>query len=191
MYNFYAYIGRMKYIERWSLMKNANKENIMQHSGEVALIAHSLALINNRYFNGTINAEKVATLALYHEVSEVITGDLPTPIKYYNPEIKKAYKDIEHLANSKLLSMLPSELKEDLSKFVEPDTSSLEYKLLKGADKLCAYIKCIEELKSGNKEFALAKKNIESELNANQLPEVRYFMDNFIKGYELSLDEID
>jgi 5'-deoxynucleotidase len=180
----------MKFIERWSLMKNTFKENIMQHSCEVALIAHCLTLINNKYFKGTVNAERVAGLALYHEVSEVITGDLPTPVKYYNPEIKKAYKDIEHLANKKLISMLPEEFKDDLSQILEPDLKSYEYKLLKGADKICAYIKCIEELKSGNKEFTLAKNNIEEELNSNALPEVRYFLDNFVKGYEKTLDEM-
>lgn len=190
-YNFYAYLGRMKYIERWSLMYSTVKENIMEHSEQVAQIAHALAMINNKIFGGDANAEKCVTLAVFHECSEVITGDLPTPIKYYNNEIKVAYKDLEAVSNKKLLSMLPEEFKLDYEKIISPDESTIEYKLSKSADKLSAYIKCLEELKSGNKEFQKAEKSIKKELEASPMPEVKYFMDNFIPGFKKTLDELD
>lgn len=190
-YNFYAYLGRMKYIERWSLMYSTVKENIMEHSEQVAQIAHALAMINNKIFGGEANAEKCVTLAVFHECSEVITGDLPTPIKYYNNEIKVAYKDLEAVSNKKLLSMLPEEFKLDYEKIISPDESTIEYKLSKSADKLSAYIKCLEELKSGNKEFQKAEKSIKKELEASPIPEVKYFMDNFIPGFKKTLDELD
>lgn len=190
-YNFYAYLGRMKYIERWSLMYSTVKENIMEHSEQVAQIAHALAMINNKIFGGDANAEKCVTLAVFHECSEVITGDLPTPIKYYNNEIKVAYKDLEAVSNKKLLSMLPEEFKLEYEKIISPDESTIEYKLSKSADKLSAYIKCLEELKSGNKEFQKAEKSIKKELEASPIPEVKYFMENFIPGFKKTLDELD
>lgn len=190
-YNFYAYLGRMKYIERWSLMYSTVKENIMEHSEQVAQIAHALAMINNKIFGGDANAEKCVTLAVFHECSEVITGDLPTPIKYYNNEIKVAYKDLEAVSNKKLLSMLPEEFKLEYEKIISPDESTIEYKLSKSADKLSAYIKCLEELKSGNKEFQKAEKSIKKELESSPIPEVKYFMENFIPGFKKTLDELD
>lgn len=190
-YNFYAYLGRMKYIERWSLMYSTVKENIMEHSEQVAQIAHALAMINNKIFGGDANAEKCVTLAVFHECSEVITGDLPTPIKYYNNEIKVAYKDLEAVSNKKLLSMLPEEFKFEYEKIISPDESTIEYKLSKSADKLSAYIKCLEELKSGNKEFQKAEKSIKKELESSPIPEVKYFMENFIPGFKKTLDELD
>lgn len=192
MYNFFAYMSRMKLIRRWSLMKAVTEENIAEHSAQVAQIAHALAVIANRIYGKTVNADRVATLALYHESSEVITGDLPTPIKYYNPEIRDAYKSIEGVANGKLLSMLPEELKEDYVPLIEHDTDTYEYKLVKAADKLSAYVKCVEELKSGNREFAKAEQALGREIEAYlYLDEVKYFCDNFLESFSKTLDELE
>ena len=192
MYNFFAYMSRMKLIRRWSLMKAVTEENIAEHSAQVAQIAHALAVIGNKLYGREVNADRVATLALYHESSEVITGDLPTPIKYYNPQIREAYKDIEGVANAKLLSMLPEELREEYAPLVEQETESYEHKLVKAADKLSAYVKCVEELKSGNKEFAKAEAALAGELEAyDSLPEVRYFCDKFLASFSKTLDELD
>jgi 5'-deoxynucleotidase len=188
---FFAYLNRMKYIERWGLMRSTVKENIMEHSYQTAAIAHCLALINNKIFKGSADAEKTVMLALYHEVSEVITGDLPTPIKYHNAKIKTAFSEIEKLAEEKLLAMLPKEFAEDYKTVVMPDTESIEYKLMKGADKLAAYIKCIEETNSGNKEFAKAKSSIKEIIEKHPLEEVKYFYEKFIPGYGKTLDELD
>ncbi len=182
----------MKLIRRWALMKAVTDENIAEHSAEVAQIAHALAVIANKLYNKEINADRVTTLALYHEASEVITGDLPTPIKYYNPEIRKAYKDIESIANSKLLSMLPDELREEYTPIIEQDSSTYEHRLVKAADKLSAYVKCLDELKSGNKEFAKAKTALKKEVEAYfDMPEVKYFCDKFLSSYSKTLDELD
>lgn len=191
MSNFFSYMSRMKYIERWSLMRNTVKENIMEHSEQVAQIAHALAVISNKIYHGNVNVELVLAISVYHEASEVITGDLPTPIKYFNPEIKGAYKDLEKLANNKFLNMIPEEIRSDYSSILEPDTSSYEYKLVKAADKLSALIKCIEEITSGNSEFAKAKSIIEKDLGNNPLPEVKYFIDKFIPSFYKSLDELE
>ncbi len=191
-YNFFAYMARMKLIRRWSLMKSVSEENIAEHSAQVAQIAHALALIKNRLFEGNLNADRVATIALYHETSEVLTGDLPTPIKYYNPEIRKAYKDIEHIANDKLLSMLPPELQNDYREVVEADTEAYEYMLVKAADKISAYIKCVEELRSGNKEFAKAEKALKAAIEAYYCyGEVKYFCDTFLGSFKKTLDELE
>lgn len=192
MYNFFAYMSRMKLIRRWSLMKSVTDENIAEHSAQVAQIAHALAVIAGKIYGKTVNADRVTTLALYHESSEVITGDLPTPIKYYNPEIRSAYKDIESVANSKLLSMLPESLKEEYAPLIEQDDSCYEHKLVKAADKLSAYIKCIEELRSGNREFAKAEIALKKEVEAYfYLPEVKYFCDSFLSSFSKTLDELD
>ena len=192
MYNFFAYMSRMKLIRRWSLMKAVTDENIAEHSAQVAQIAHALAVIANKIYSKEINADRVATLALYHESSEVITGDLPTPIKYYNPEIRSAYKNIESVANKKLLSMLPDELCEEYKPLIEQDSDSYEHELVKAADKLSAYVKCVEELKSGNREFAKAQVALKTEVEAYfYLPEVKYFCDNFMDSFSKTLDELD
>ena len=192
MYNFFAYMSRMKLIRRWSLMKAVTDENIAEHSAQVAQIAHALAVIANKIYSKEINADRVATLALYHESSEVITGDLPTPIKYYNPEIRSAYKNIESVANKKLLSMLPAELCEEYKPLIEQDSDSYEHELVKAADKLSAYVKCVEELKSGNREFAKAEASLKTEVEAYfRLPEVKYFCDNFMESFSKTLDELD
>lgn len=191
MFKFFAYIDRMKYIKRWSLMRSVREENIMEHSHQVAVIAHALALISNKIFGGNVDVSKTVLLAQYHEVGEVITGDLPTPIKYFNPEIKSAYKDLEKNACERILNMLPDELKEEYSAFVLPKTDTLEYALVKAADKLSAYVKCTEELKAGNLEFKKAKASIEKELKNLKLKEVDYYIKTFAGAYELTLDELD
>lgn len=190
MYNFYAYISRMKNIKRWGIMRNTQSENIKEHSLDVAIIAHALALIQNRMFGGNVNAERVLALAVFHETSEVITGDLPTPIKYFNPKIKAAYKEIEHVAVEKMIDMVPPELEQDYRDLLTAENSE-EYKIVKYADKLSAYIKCIEEVQSGNMEFERAKKRIADELSQISAPEVRYFIDNCLPGYSLTLDELN
>ena len=192
MHHFFAYMARMKLIRRWSLMKSVSEENIAEHSAQVAQIAHALALIKNRYFGGSINADRVTTLALYHETSEVLTGDLPTPIKYYNPEIRKAYKDIEGVANEKLLGMLPDGLKEDYRPLVMGDESAYEQRLVKAADKISAYVKCVEELRSGNREFVKAEATLRAEVERLcEMEEVHYFCDTFMDTFRKTLDELD
>lgn len=173
-------------------MKSVNDENIAEHSAQVAQIAHALAVIANKLYGKEINADRVGTLALYHESSEVITGDLPTPIKYYNPDIRTAYKNIEGIANEKLLSMLPEELREEYAPIIEQDADSYEHRLVKAADKLSAYIKCIEELRSGNREFAKAELALKAEIEAyRDMDEVCYFCDTFLSSFSKTLDELD
>ncbi|MCD8041136.1 MAG: 5'-deoxynucleotidase [Clostridia bacterium] len=190
-YDFYAFLDRMKYIKRWSLMRSVREENIMEHSQEVALIAHALAVINNKYCGGNADGGKCVLYAVYHECSEVVTGDLPTPIKYFNSSINGAYKDLEGLACDRLLTMLPEEMKEDIAEYVKPDTQSIEWKLVKAADRFSAYIKCLEEKRCGNTEFEKARKSIEEDLMGRKMPEVTKFFELFIGGYEKTLDELD
>ena len=191
-YNFFAYMARMKLIRRWSLMKSVSEENIAEHSAQVAQIAHALALIKNRMFGGNLNVDRVTSAALYHETSEVLTGDLPTPIKYYNPEIRASYKSIEKTANDKLISMLPPELQGDYRELIEISPDSYEYMLIKAADKISAYIKCIEELRSGNREFVKAEATLKKEVKAYCVhEEVAYFVDNFIDTFKKTLDELE
>ena len=191
MSKFFAFLNRMKYIKRWSLMRSIREENIMEHSQQVAVIAHALALINNKIYNGGVDVNKVVLLAQYHEVGEVITGDLPTPIKYFNPEIKSAYKDLEENACKRILGMLPNELKGEYEKYVLPNTDTYEYKLVKAADRLSAYLKCVEEVKAGNSEFKKAKSTIEKDLKGLKLPEVDYYLKEFCPAFDLTLDELD
>jgi 5'-deoxynucleotidase len=190
MSHFFAYLGRMKYILRWGLMRNTQPENIQEHSLQVAAIGHALAVINNRRFGGSANADRVAALAVFHEASEVITGDLATPIKYFNPHIKDAYKHIEQVASEKLLSMLPEELQADYEPLLfQRDTE--EHRLMKAADKICAYLKCLDELKAGNREFEKATASIRKELDALKRPEVDYFLEKFAPSFSLTLDELN
>jgi 5'-deoxynucleotidase len=178
----------MKYIERWSLMRSTLKESILTHSADVAIYAQALAAIGNAVFGKNLDVGKAASVALYHDVSEVITGDLASPVKYFNPEITAAYKKLEAAASNKLLSMLPEELKPQYSDFFYPDESSYEYKLVKAADKLSAYIKCVEELASGNGEFSVAAETTKKMLDETDLPELKYFLENFMDGYGKPLD---
>ena len=192
MYHFFAYMARMKLIRRWSLMKSVSEENIAEHSAQVAQIAHALAMIKNKKFGGELNADRVATIALYHETSEVLTGDLPTPIKYYNPEIRKAYKEIEGIANEKLLGMLPEELQGGYRELIEVDPDSYEHMLVKAADKIAAYIKCLEELRSGNREFAKAEASLREAVEEYyRYEEVRYFCETFLDTFRKTLDELE
>ena len=185
--NFFAYISRMRYIERWSLMRNALPENIQEHSHMVAVIAHALGIIRREVFHIECDPNACAAAALYHDASEILTGDLPTPIKYYNPEIKNAYKQVEQIACQKLLATLPAELRPAF----QPLLTEAEYRdIVKAADKLSAYIKCIEERRAGNDEFLSAEKQTRSVLEQNPLPEVQYFMAHFIPAFELTLDEL-
>ena len=191
MYNFYAFMDRMKYIKRWSLMRSVREENIMEHSQQVATFAHALAVIKNKVFGGNVDAEKCVMYAVYHECGEVMTGDLPTPIKYFNNSIHGAYKSLEDKACDKLLQTLPEELVEDIACYVKPDVNSEEYKIMKAADRLAAYVKCLEEHRCGNTEFEKAKKSIEKDLISRNQPEVEYFMKNFINSFYLTLDELE
>ena len=192
MSHFFAYLSRMKFIRRWGLMRNESPENIQEHSLQVAMIAHCLAVIKNRLYNGNVDPQRVMLLAVYHEASEVITGDLATPIKYFNPEIKNAYKAIEEVANNRLFSMLPEELKADFDSVFFPKTDEKElWHIVKAADKISAYLKCIEELKAGNQEFSKAERAIWAELDRNPEPEVKYFLEVFIPSFNLTLDELN
>ena len=191
MYKFFAYLNRMKYIKRWSLMRSVREENIMEHSQQVAVIAHALALIKNKMFGGSVNVEKTVLYAQYHEVGEVITGDLPTPIKYFNPEINAAYKDLEKLACKRITAMLPEQLEKEYEQYILPDASSEEYAIVKQADKLAAYLKCVEEIKAGNSEFKKARQSILAQLKSAARPETEYYLKEFAPAFELSLDELD
>jgi len=191
-YNFFAYISRMKFINRWGLMRNTYTENIQGHSHEVAVLAHALAVIKNTYFGGNVDEARVTLLALLHDSDEIITGDLPTPIKYYNPDIKKAYKEIEEVAKDKLIEMLPDEMKPKYEGLIKPQDGEEElWMIVKYADRLSAYIKCIEEEKVGNKEFKKASGAILKTINELNAPEVDFFMENFMNGYKLTLDELE
>ncbi|TDB56891.1 5'-deoxynucleotidase [Photorhabdus khanii] len=191
MSHFFAHLSRLKLINRWPLMRNVRTENVSEHSLQVAFVAHALAIIKNRKFNGNVNAEHIALLAMYHDASEVITGDLPTPIKYHNPHIAREYKKIEKIAQKKLLEMLPAELQEDFRPILDDSQhTEEEIFIVKQADALCAYLKCLEELSAGNSEFNLAKARLEKTLAARHSQEMDYFMTVFVPGFSLSLDEI-
>ena len=190
-HDFYAYLDRMKYIKRWQLMRSTREENIMEHSQSVTILSHALAVIHNEIFGGNADVLKTVLYAAYHETSEVMTGDLPTPIKYYNRSIHGAYKDLEKAACEKMTDMLPQEMKEGIAPYVLADEDSVEYRLVKAADRLSAYIKCLEELRSGNSEFSKAKKSIEADLRARKMPEVDYFFKHFIPSFSLTLDELE
>lgn len=189
-YNFFAMVNRMKYIDRWALMPNTQKENIAEHSHSVAVIAHALALIGKREFGKDYDENRVAVLALYHDTTEVITGDMPTPVKYYNDEIKSVYKKIESVAGQRLLSMLPEEYKADYEPMFEHSEEDRElWLLVKAADKISALIKCIEENRMGNREFDIALKAQEQKIADIDIPEVKFFSEHFLKSYYLTLDE--
>ena len=190
-HDFYAYMDRMKYIKRWQLMRSVREENIMEHSQSVAMLAHALVSIHNEIYGGQADVLKTVLYAMYHEISEVMTGDLPTPIKYYNRNIHGAYKELEKSACETIVGTLPSELQASITPFVLADEESVEYKLVKAADRLAAYIKCLEELRSGNGEFAKAKKSIEKDLRSRKLPEVEYFFEHFIPSFSLTLDDLE
>jgi len=185
---FYAMMSRMKNIYRWGLMRNTRRENLSEHSLEVAQIAHALAIISNKRFGGGYDPNYIATAAMYHDTSEIITGDMPTPIKYYNAEIKTAYKQIEAVAESQLKAMLPDYFKEEFEKIYNPDSNS--YRLIKAADRISALIKCNEELNMGNGEFSVAKRTVEESIKAMNCPEADVFIKEFLPAFSLTLDEL-
>ena len=188
--NFFALISRMRYISRWGLMRNSLPENIQEHSHMVAVIAHALGVIRRDVYGIPCNPDQCASVALYHDASEILTGDLPTPIKYNNQEIMAAYHEIEDLASEKLLRMLPPELQSSFEPIMIGDAAKELHPIVKAADKLSAYIKCIEERKAGNNEFLSAEKQTRESLLHSDLPEVKYFMENFIPAFEKTLDEL-
>ncbi len=189
-YDFFAYLARMKYIKRWALMRSNTEENIMEHSLQVAEIAHAIGLIKNEIYGGKVDLYKVLCFSVYHEASEVITGDLPTPIKYFNSQINSAYKDLENLASERLISKLPDELKPFYRDFILCDKDSDEYKIMKAADRIAAYVKCVDEVKSGNSEFAAAKESIGKDIRSIDDQAVRYFIEKILPSFEKTLDEL-
>ncbi|MBR4832699.1 MAG: 5'-deoxynucleotidase [Butyrivibrio sp.] len=194
-YNFFALISRMKYIDRWALMRNTRQENLCEHSMEVAMIAHALCIIGNVRYGKKLDANKAALIGLYHDASEIITGDMPTPVKYFNRELKNAYKEVEAMADDKLLEKLPGDLRPSFEEiFKADDTEEERYmrRLVKAADKLSAYIKCIDEIGAGNSEFRTAKESTEKAIRSmyTELPEVLDFVNEFISSYGNTLDEL-
>ena len=187
--HFFAYMARMRFIQRWALMRNTAPENVQEHSHQVAVLAHALAVIRKEKFGGTVDPGAVAVAALYHDASEILTGDMPTPIKYDNPAIRKAYKDVEAVAEQKLVDFLPEELRPIYSPILTAEDKEVE-ELVKAADKLSAHIKCMEELKAGNNEFREAAAQTRKALEEYDLPEVRYFMNTFLDSFTLTLDEL-
>lgn len=187
--HFFAYISRMRYIDRWALMRNSQKENVQEHSHMVAVLAHALAVIRRDVYGGTIDPGEVAVAALYHDAPEILTGDLPTPVKYFNPDIQSAYKQVEAVSADKLLGMLPDEIRPAFAPYLKEEPGDV-HDLVKAADKLSAYIKCVEELKMGNNEFRQAAEQTLDLIKASGLPEVDYFVEHFLPAFELTLDEL-
>ena len=188
-HHFFAYMSRMKHIKRWALMRNTWQEDIAQHSLQVGMIAHALACLHNERFGGGANPARALELAVYHEAPEVITGDLPTPIKYYNPDIRDAYKQVEAIACRKLTGMLPQRLQDIYAGLLTPADPQVE-ELVKAADKLSAHIKCLEEEKAGNHEFCAAARQTRQVLADMHLPEVDLFLEEFLPSFRLTLDEL-
>ena len=190
MNNFFGMLSRMKYINRWGLMRNNINENIAEHSLQVAIIAHGLAVIGNKRFGRNLNAEHIAMMGIMHDTTEIITGDLPTPIKYYAPEIRDAYKKVENIAANQLLKELPEDMQEAYEDILIED-DSIEWKYVKAADKLSAYIKCIEEKNTGNTDFAKAEDTIRKALEDMRMEEIDVFIEEFLPAYVMTLDEIN
>ncbi len=188
---FFAMASRMKYINRWALMRNEHSENLSEHSFEVAVIANALAVIGNKRFGKSYNAERAALLGLYHDMPETLTGDMPTPVKYYNEEVRAAYKTVEDSACRRLVEMLPDDFREEYSPFLIPEKSDEElWRLVKAADKISALIKCLEEKKAGNSEFVKAGEGVRKSVESLGLPEAKVFLEEFLPAYELTLDEL-
>ena len=188
---FYAMISRMKYIDRWALMRNTESESLMQHSYEAAVVAHALAVIGNKRFNMNLDADRAAVVGMFHDAPEILTGDMPTPVKYYNPIIRDAYKDIEKDAVNELICMLPEDLRNEYEEVFETNVDDPELlKIVKAADKICALIKCIEEEKAGNTEFRKAKEATEAAIHAMNCPAAEVFLSEFIPPFSLTLDQL-
>lgn len=191
MSHFFAMLSRMKYINRWGLMRNTRNETICEHSLDTAILAHALAVLRNRRFGGNVNLEKAALLAIFHDAPEILTGDLPTPIKYYNPTIRTAYQEVERMAEDRLLAYLPDDLRPDYKALLHQETAENEelLPLVKAADKLSALIKCVEERAMGNAEFLRAEQTIRTAIAELHLPEADCFVEEFLPSYSLTLDE--
>lgn len=188
--NFYALAARMRHIRRWCLMRSLSEENLLEHSCQTAIIAHALALIENRLCGASLDAGLVAAAALFHDTPEVLTGDMPTPVKYRSEDLKTAYKRTEREAAEEILAMLPDFLREDYARLFNLDRNGLEYRIVKAADKISAYIKCLEETSSGNPEFRVAMESAKREIDGTDIEAVRYFMDNCMEGFSKPLDEL-
>lgn len=187
---FFAMLSRMKYISRWVLMRNTERENLSEHSLETAFIAHALAVLRNTRFGGSVNPERIALLAMFHDTPEIITGDMPTPIKYYSPELRSIYGEVEQSAGERLVSMLPEDLREQYRDLLIQDEHSEEHSLIKAADKISALIKCIEERKAGNLEFARAEETTRESIKNMGIPEADTFLEEFLPAFSLTLDEL-
>lgn len=188
-YSFFAMLSRMKNIRRWALMRNTRSENICEHSHEVAVVAHALALLTNRHYGGQVDPNRCVMLAVYHDVPEILTGDMPTPVKYYNPAIREAYRQVEVSACDKLLEMLPQDLREEYVPLLLSEEDSEEHRIVKAADKISALIKCIEEVIQGNREFASARRATEQAIRDMHLPAADEFLELYLPAYELPLDD--
>ncbi|MBQ2952981.1 MAG: 5'-deoxynucleotidase [Clostridia bacterium] len=190
MHHFFAYVARLRYIRRWGLMRSVMPENDAEHSLQVAMIAHAIAAIGRDSYGRACDPEHILALGVYHDVSEVITGDMPTPVKYHSMELRGAYKDVERMANERLLSMLPGSLQPAIRPYLtEPE--GYDRAVVKAADSISAYLKCIEEKRAGNREFEAAGESIRQSLEAIDLPEVQDFLRMFLPSFELSLDELN
>lgn len=187
--HFFAVINRMKYITRWGLMRNTVQENLQEHSFQVAVLAHALALIDKNEFNAQVNPDRAAVMALYHDASEIVTGDMPTPVKYYSQELRDVYKQIEQQANDLLLTQLPPSLRGEYAPLLHGCENCAEGVYVKTADTLSAYIKCVEELKAGNEEFRSACRTLHEKLMQNELPSLKLFLKEFADSYALTLDD--
>ena len=189
-HHFFAYVSRLRYIRRWGLMRSVMPENDAEHSLQVAMIAHAIAIIGRDQYGRDVDPEHVLALGVYHDVSEVITGDMPTPVKYQTDELRKSYKDVERMANERLLSMLPEDMRSAYAPYL---TAPKDYDrlIVKAADSISAYLKCLEEKRAGNREFDAAGESVRNTLAAIELPEVQDFIRQFVPSFELSLDELN
>lgn len=191
MADFFAFINRMKYINRWGLMRNTVPDDLQEHCFQTAVIAHALALIDGKFFGGKLNPEKAAVYALYHDAPETITGDMPTPVKYFNSGMRESYREIEDAAKERLVGMLPEELRDDYRAIIGFEEEDADYaRIVKAADKITAYIKCVEEENSGNADFRSARESLKKTIDGLDMPCVSYFMENFAEGFGKTLDEM-
>ena len=191
MSSFFAFLKRMRFINRWSLMRNTETENIQAHSLEVAMVAHNLAALKNEYFGGNLDVNKVAVIAMYHEVSEIFTGDMPTPIKYFDPKLRSLYGEVETLAQEKMLSTLPKRLQAVYKPYIVDAETLPEWPIVKAADTLSAYMKCVNELHAGNDEFKEAHDTILAKLESLNMPEVDMFIEEYVPALSQSLDQLN
>ena len=191
MSSFFAFLKRMRFINRWSLMRNTETENIQEHSLEVAMVAHNLAALKNEYFGGNLDINKVAVIAMYHEVSEIFTGDMPTPIKYFDPKLRSLYGEVETLAQEKMLSTLPKRLQGLYKPYIVDGETLPKWPIVKAADTLSAYMKCVNELHAGNDEFKEAHDTILAKLESLNMPEVDMFIEEYVPALSQSLDQLN